>query len=211
MHGCSSSCRTCRVLSFRAASSVTIGPGATGYAITLLRVSQVTINGTTIFNGTRGIVIGRSTDVIISRVTFNRMIVDGINIAGSQRVTIRGVSCTNARSGEAHPDCIQMWSRPGMVTQDVLVTGSSVDTAGMQGITAFNHIRAGVDDGGFDRIRVIGNSVRTNMAQGIALYNCRKCEIRRNVVTTMPGAPSVVSINTAGSPDIVMAENQMVR
>ena len=98
-----------------------------------------------------------------------------------------------------------------MVMQDAMVTGSSVDTAGMQGIAAFNHIRAGADEGGFDRIRVIGNSVRTNMAQGIALYNCRKCAMRRNVVATMLGAPSDVLINTGGSPDIVLAENQMVR
>lgn len=35
-----------------------------------------------------------------------------------------------------------------MVMQDVLVTWSSVDTAGMQGIAAFNHIRAGADEHG---------------------------------------------------------------
>lgn len=188
-----------------------IGGGGAGYGIGIQSSSRITVNGVAISNGTRGIVIGRSTDVLVAKVTFDRMIVDGINIAGSQRVTIRGVICTNANSGKAHPDCIQGWSRPGMITQDVLITDSTVNTAGMQGIFFGNHVRGGVDDGGFDRIRVIANAVTVDHAQGIALYDCRKCEISGNVVTTMKGARSVASINTRGSTDLKQDGNRLIK
>lgn len=188
-----------------------IGVAINGYSVSITDSDHIIINGLSVFNSTRGIVIGRTTDFIVTHVLFDGMLVDGINIAGSKRGVIQDIICQNANTGKEHPDCVQGWSRPGHVTQDVTVLGIRVMTAGTQGIFFGNHIRNGVDDGGFDRIRIIGNSITGDRAQGIGLYDCRNCEISRNVVTTMPGARFRVSINTRGSTGLVMANNRMVR
>ncbi len=136
-----------------------------------------------------GIVVGDSSDIDLVGNRLTKMGSDGIQIALSRRMTIEGNSCVDfSPSPGTHPDCIQLWSRPGAPpTADILIKGN-VMAGSMQGISLFNHVRGGVDDGGFDRISVVANDVRiSDYYHGIALYDCRECLVRDNKVATLAG------------------------
>ncbi|MFC3441144.1 hypothetical protein ACFOKF_08030 [Sphingobium rhizovicinum] len=166
-----------------------LGTGGEGYAIQLRQSHHVIFNGPNIQSSIRGLVIDRSTDIRVTRATITGMRIDGINIAASQRITITDSSCSNFDSGEAHPDCIQMWSRPDRgITQDVtLLRNRSIGK--MQGFTGFNHVRNGVNDGGFDRITIKDSFVASDKwPRGIFLGDCRNCVVSGNRAETLTGA-----------------------
>ncbi len=180
----------------------TVTPDATitvpGYGVQLQMSSEVSLFDQTITGGLRAIAVDRSSGVLIRRATMRGQMVDGINIALSQKVTVQASTCADfTPRPDDHPDCVQMWSRPGGITQDVLIEGNSA-TGAMQGFAGFNHVTNGVDDGGYDRITIRGNTVRTSFPQGIALYDCRKCSITGNTVETLSGARWRTTINAIG-------------
>ena len=137
-----------------------------------------------------GIAVDQSSDIGISGNTFSDSGSDGIDIGQSRRITIEGNDCRDFEpTAQAHPDCIQMWSRAtNPPTADVIIR-NNIMHGKMQGISLFNHIRDGADDGGFDRITIIGNDVAiSGFYHGIAAFSCRSCLIRDNKVTTLPSA-----------------------
>ncbi len=136
-----------------------------------------------------GVVIGGSSDVDLIGNRFAGMGSDGIQVAESRRITIDGNNCADFHHTEkAHPDCIQLWSRPATPATADIIIRNNVMNGTMQGISLFNHVRNGVDDGGFDRITIIGNDVAiSDYYHGIAVYSCRNCLIRDNKVTTLRG------------------------
>ena len=162
----------------------TYGPIAykAGSAITILASSFVTVQHARIADVDRGIKIGPgSFDVLIARNRFDRMRVDGVDIT-ARRVTVdRNVFTGSTQSGLEHPDCIQGWSRPDAIVADVTVTNNSC-TGHTQGISFFNHIRAGIDDGGFDRITIRGNAVNVTESNGIGVADCRDCIVEGNTL-----------------------------
>lgn len=172
-----------------------IGPAMNGYAIWVQQSERINLKQLSISNSTRAIVLDRSRDIEVSGADMVGMKVDGIDISSSQRVKITKSRCTDFDTGKAHPDCIQMWSRPkDGITQDVEIIGNRSEGK-MQGITGFNHIRNGVDDGGFDRITISDNVVIGTFPNGIAINACRDCTITNNVTRTAPGSKYKVSIN----------------
>ncbi len=149
---------------------------------------HVTVEGLTLTHYTRnGIVIGDSSDMRIANNLISDSGSDGIDVATSRRVVIDHNECrAPAPTDGAHPDCIQLWSRStAPPVADVTITNNTI-SGNTQGITMFNHIRNGVDDGGFDRIRVEDNHVSVAQWHGISLYACRACVVRRNRVDTIP-------------------------
>ena len=171
------------------------GKGPAGYAARVVQSSDVVFSNNSFVDSVRGLVIDRSHHISVDRALLTGMSVDGINIALSHHVTVADSSCQAFDTGKAHPDCIQLWSRPGSPpTSDVALLRNTSD-GDMQGFTAFNTIRDGVSDGGFDRISVIGNRVRSSYPQGIALYDCRDCFAADNAVETIAGSRFRTSIN----------------
>lgn len=171
-----------------------LGQGGEGYAVLVRQSSNVAFENVAISSSIRGMVIDRSTDVRVTRAMLTDMRIDGVNIASSQRVTITDSSCSAFNTGEAHPDCIQMWSSPKYgVTQDVTLLRNRSD-GNMQGFTAFNHVRDGVDDGGFDRITIADSWARGQYAWGVAVFDCRNCVIRNNRGETPAGARHAVVV-----------------
>lgn len=168
---------------------VQFGPTATGYAASVRQSRDVQFTNVRFIDSPRGLVIDRSTDVVVSRARFSGMTIDGVDIASSQRITIADSVCTGFNTGELHPDCIQAWSRPATgITADIRILRNRVSGTRMQGIYFGNIVRNGVDDGGFDRVTIAGNEVEGNYPQGIGLYDCRVCTVTDNVVRTLPGA-----------------------
>ena len=132
-----------------------------------------------------GIGFSEGSDARLIGNNFSDMGSDGIDIALSRRVLIDGTKCHDFRpTPGAHPDCIQLWSRPSAPpTADITVI-NTVAAGEMQGVTAFNHVRDNVDDGGFDRIIFASNDIRISFAQAVSLYDCRDCVARDNYIDT---------------------------
>ena len=146
-----------------------------------------------------GLVLGLVDKFRITNSTFTAMRADGMDIAAAHDGLIEGNSCsgTIVRDGE-HPDCVQLWSTPtAPPTSDIAIRHNKV-TGNTQGISLFNHVRNGVDDGGFDRITIEDNDVNVAASQAIALSNGRDSVVRKNHVSTVVGNRYRASINATG-------------
>lgn len=180
-----------------ASASSPDGPYGEGYGVFVVTGSDVEVtNGR--FKGLKnGIVLSRVQGFKVTLNQFSAMRSDGINVAESRRGVILDNICGATRiRDQEHPDCIQMWSRPtSPPTADVVIRGNRAE--GMtQGIGLFNHVRDGVDDGGFDRILVEDNEMTVGYPHGISLGSGRNSVVRNNRVSTYPGAKYRASINT---------------
>lgn len=175
-----------------------MGAGQAGYAVSVVNSHGLTFSAPKISNSQRAMVIDHSHHIAITAPDMTGMIVDGIDLSSAQFVTIDGARCTAFVTGPAHPDCIQGWSRPGGITSDIKITNTFMDSPVTQGISFFNHIRNGVDDGGFDRISVDTANLRGNMTNGVAMSACRACSIRNVTLITIPGSRYKMSVRVSG-------------
>ncbi len=159
----------------------------TGLGVLVSQAQQITIDGVRVSDFRIGIVFDRVAGGTISGNWLARMGSDGIDLILSRSITVTRNACSDfAVPNGAHPDCIQAWSRPGAPpVADLEITGNTT-TGAMQGISLFNHVRDGVDDGGFDRVTISGNSVLTTFGDGISVYSCRGCKVRNNYVNSLP-------------------------
>lgn len=178
-----------------------IGTGGKSYGVSIRSSSNIRITDMTVTNAHRGVVVNESQDIVLVGLKLTGLISDGINIALSRRVLVEGNQCRSFRPNIAtydsdgkrirdgdHPDCIQVWSRPSAPpSADIKVINN--DIAGMmQGIFFGNHVRGGIDDGGFDRITMQGNRIQVSYTHGIALGGVRGAIIKNNHISTVPGA-----------------------
>ena len=169
--------------------------------VDLVKSRHIKVTNMTVTGVFKGVVMAESQDIAITHVKFTGVRSDGINIALSQRVLIDSNVCTDfhpikavfdaagvrLRDGD-HPDCIQAWSRPtAPPTADLTITNNRVD-GDMQGIGLYNHVRDGVDDGGFDRVVITGNVLRVGYPVGIALGSARNSVMRDNSAVAIPGS-----------------------
>lgn len=184
--------------------------GPLGYAASVSHSSDVGFSGTIFADAVRGLTIGKSSDVTVDRATLTRLKTDGIDIALSRRVTVTNSTCTDftPRPGD-HPDCIQMWSRPEEPpTSDVVLRGNTARGA-MQGFSGFNHVRKGVDDGGFDRITIENNTVYGTYPHGVALFAGRDSRITGNKTRALPGGRWRVGVNIRDCTRCVVENNDV--
>ena len=159
----------------------------------------ITISGVHVSRFFNGIIYDRVSGGEISGNWLAGMASDGIDLALSRRVVVANNACSDFHPADgAHPDCIQLWSRPtAPPVADVVISGNTAVGA-MQGITMFNHVRGGVDDGGYDRITIANNNVLNTYADGIAVYDCRGCAIRYNTVGSLPNYINVAQLYVSG-------------
>lgn len=155
--------------------------------------SHLIVDGTTMSHYLRnGIGIGKVSDARLTNNAFTDMGSDGIDVALSRRVVIDHNHCEDSHpTPGAHPDCVQLWSRPTDPPEADITITNNVAIGATQGFTGFNHIRQDadgkpVDDGGFDRIVVENNTAKVSFHHAISFYDCRDCVIRNNHVETLP-------------------------
>jgi hypothetical protein len=155
-----------------------------------------------------GIGLSEVSDARMIGNSFDQMGSDGIDIALSRRILVDGTRCHDFKpTPGAHADCIQLWSRPtAPPTADIIVI-NTVAAGDMQGVTAFNHVRDGVDDGGFDRIIFANNDIRITYAQAVSLYDCRNCIARDNFVDTWPQAHHRARVVVGGNGSVMQCGN----
>ena len=172
---------------------------ADGYGVGFLGSSDVALSGN-LFQSLRvGASLAKITGFQIIGNRFTRMRSDGLDVAQGWKGLIEGNVCDGTRLlTTEHADCFQLWSRPDAPPTSDIVIRRNVAASDAQGIGMFNHVRNGVDDGGFDRILIEENDIRSPFANGIGLVNARASVVRNNQVRTMPGAKYVSRIHTVG-------------
>lgn len=177
------------------------GTGGRSIGINVRYGKSLSFQNMTVTGTHRGIAIGGSEDVLLSDIRLTGLISDGIDLPLSRRITVRRIRCSDfsptpssydaagklTKVGD-HPDCIQSWSRPKAPPVSDIVIEDCEMQGQMQGIFFGNHVRDGVDDGGFDRVRIRNNRIEVTHANGIALLDARDSEVTGNRVTTLPGA-----------------------
>lgn len=176
-----------------------VGPGGRSYGISIRGADNVRIEGMRITGAHRGVVVNESQNIALVANELTGLISDGIDVALSSKVLVQRNRCHDfspnlavfdangkkIRDGD-HPDCIQAWSRPTRApTSDIQVLDNVIEAPRMQGIFFGNHVRDGVDDGGFDRVVIRGNRLKVNML-GITLGNARDSVVENNVVDVWP-------------------------
>lgn len=168
-----------------------LGTGPNGYAFNIVSSKDISIKDATFTRAMRGLVIGRSQDVALSNLLFTDLRAEGLNMALSRKISVTGLECKgfSPERGD-HPDCVQSWSRPDVAPNADIVLDGVRSSGRMQGIFFGNHIRNGVDDGGFDRITIKNSIVETHYTNGIALFDCRDCLILNNTVRDAPDSPN---------------------
>ena len=178
-----------------------VGPGGRSYGISISGSENIKISGMTVTGAHRGVVINKSQNISLLSNSLTGLLSDGIDIAQSRKIVVRGNSCANfsptmdsydatgklLKGGGDHPDCIQAWSRSDAPpTSDLTIERNRI-VGKMQGIFLGNHMRNGIDDGGFDRVVIRDNIIRVSMYHGIAVYNARDTVVTGNAVSTLPG------------------------
>jgi parallel beta-helix repeat protein len=179
--------------------TVATPPGGRTMGIDIRRSHDIILDRLTVTGSRIGIGIGSSNDVSVLNTTLTGLQSDGIIVSLARKITIRGNSCSNfspihsvydesrklVQVGD-HPDCIQSYSRPkAPPTADILVESNRME-GDMQGIFFGNHVRGGIDDGGFDRITIRNNIVRVTYGNGIALQDARDSVVAGNRVSNLP-------------------------
>lgn len=178
-----------------------VGPGGRSYGISIQSARNIRVENMMITAAHRGVVVSGSQDISLVGLNLTGLISDGINVALSRRVLIERNRCRDFRPSIAtydaggklikdgdHPDCIQAWSRPSTLpTADITVVGNDIDGM-MQGIFFGNHIRNGIDDGGFDRITIRDNHIRVGYPNALVLSNVRVATIKNNSISTVAGS-----------------------
>lgn len=174
-------------------------PVAVGHGFSAIASRDIAVHQVRFSYFRAGVVFDRVEGGRIGGNWFANMSSDGIDVASSRRLRISHNACSEFAPGpDAHPDCIQLWSRPSEApTGDIEIVGNSI-VGTMQGISLFNHVRDGVDDGGFDRVAITGNTVLNTFANGIAAVDCRGCAIRNNSVGSLPNYENRAQLYVVG-------------
>ena len=189
------------------------GGDAERQGVSIQKADHLVIDGATMRHYSRvGIGIGSSSDLRIVNNVFSDMGSDGVDVALSRRIVLDHNRCVDTHPTDgAHPDCIQLWSRPSEPpTADIVITNNDA-TGATAGFTAFNHVRNGVDDGGFDRITIENNHAKVSAFHGVTVYGCRDCIIRHNRVETLPDPANprvrawIKAVNSSGA---VLCDNK---
>ena len=160
---------------------------------------NITVDSVHISDFRVGIVFDRVTGGAVTGNWLARMTTDGFDADASRGLTIARNACSEfAPSPGAHPDCIQLWSRPDYPpTADVTITANTAVGA-MQGISLFDGLLGGLPQGGFDRVSVTGNTVQITYADGLTVMNCRSCSVRNNTVSSLPNYIYKAQLNVVG-------------
>lgn len=185
------------------------GPDAPdGYGLFVNGGTEIRVEDCAFHSYRTGLVLNRVEGFSVARSGFARMRSDGITIGESRRGVVARCLFHGTRiTGEEHPDAVQLYSRPTSApTADIIIEGNTV-IGETQGFSGFNHVRDGVNDGGFDRIRILDNDLTVGFPHAIALVEARDSEVRGNRVSTYPTAGWRASINLTNCTRTIRAGN----
>ena len=182
------------------------GTGRTGFGLNIRWGEKVTVTGSSFTGLHTGIILNDTQHSQVTNTSFASMASDGVDIADSHFITVDNIECSDFHVvAPDHPDCVQLWSIKGKPPVSDITVKNSRATGTMQGISGFDH-----GDGGFDRITVTGNTIRTTYSHGIALFSARDSLIEGNRIETLPGAQWPARISIGDGTRIVQKHNKVV-
>lgn len=123
-----------------------------------------------------------TTNSLVVRNDFIGSFGDGINLINGNRLIVADNSCTRFSPGVgAHPDCIQMWSQPGMPLVSDIYLLNNVTIGRMQGFFATDpKSGAGV------RLTFAGNYAAVTYPHTISCIRCADSRFIDNVLSNLP-------------------------
>ncbi|MBX3482554.1 right-handed parallel beta-helix repeat-containing protein [Phenylobacterium sp.] len=189
--------RGCRIV-VEGGTFVSAEPGE-GTGILINGGCDVAIRGNRLAGYKNGISAASINGYVIEGNGLSWMRSDGLRAGLSRNGRIVGNMVQGTMTvGDEHPDCIQLWSRPGQIARDVLIEGNTCVNEDSQGIGLFNHVRDGVDDGGYDNITIRNNLLIVGRPNGLTVTGGRNTVLENNVVRTWPGAKWQAKITITG-------------
>lgn len=153
---------------------------ASSYAFAVRNAAQIRIEDVRIRNANRGVVVADSRDVVLSGLDIGAMSIDGVNVAGSDDVTLeksvigpfKPPYMTN--SGPVHADGFQAWNgNTRLRIIDNLFRGN------MAGIVDFGRPGETPDNIG---TLIEGNRIRVAHTHGISITMTRRAIVRDNII-----------------------------
>ena len=171
----------------------------------------VRLEGCTFLDLDRGASFGSGEDLEIVACAAQRMRIDAFDFGECRRWAVRRCAVLGAvtQPGGAHPDAIQGWSRPTSAPAADIVIEDNLIEGECQGIGLFNHVRGGVDDGGFDRVSIRRNRIVAGRPMGIAALDVRGLDLTDNRVSTAAGAERQARIRIERCSDVRRSGNRV--
>lgn len=199
------------------------GAGGRSRGVNAQSVENIELRDMTVTGAWVGMAMGGSNIRIINN-RLTGLISEGIHVPMSRNILIDGNICekfnpnvtTYDNLGKVitkgdHPDCIQSWSRPKAPPAADITIQNNVMEGRMQGIFFGNHVRNGVNDGGYDRIIIRNNRIKVMYPNAIMLADARNSVVTGNIVETLPGGKSPKPPFRPNKSDIrVSGENNVV-
>lgn len=180
----------------------------TGYGLFVNGGSEVHVRGLRFAGYRAGIVLNKVAGFEIRGSRFTAMTSDGMTLGECRRGMVSGNRFWGFTPSEgAHPDGVQLYSRPTSPPTADIEIRDNIMAGMMQGIGCFNHVRDGVDDGGFDRLTIRRNVVIGGYPHAIAVVAGRDLVVEDNDVSTWPGARWRASINLVDCAGVIRRRN----
>lgn len=160
------------------------GPGGNRGGVQIRNGQRVTVRDSLFFGHRTGLSFYEVTDALAARNTFREATSDGINVVGSHRFVVAQNDCHwTVRVGNAHPDCIQLWSLPLKPLQSDGWIVNNKATGLMQGI-----LSSDPKTGSATRLRFHGNYTAVMFSHTITCGACTDSVATDNVLSSYPGA-----------------------
>ena len=174
------------VTDFSLANITVLGAGGDRGGVQIRNGVRVTVRDS-YFEGHRTGLMGYEvTDALFVRNVFRKASSDGINMVGSHRFIIAVNDCHwTERVGNAHPDCIQLWSLKGKPTQS---DGWIVNNKATGMMQAFLSSDPKIDPGSGLRLNFHGNYAAVIFSHTLTCGLCRDSVATDNVLSSYPGA-----------------------
>ena len=165
-------------------ATVLAGPGGDRGGVQIRASSRVTVRDNLFIGHRTGLSLYEVTDFLAARNRFREATSDGINSVGNQRGIISANDCHwTVRVGNAHPDCIQLWSIPLKPLQADIWVVNNRATGMMQGI-----LSSDPKTGSGTRLHFHGNYMAVVFSHTITCGACTDSVATDNVLASYPGS-----------------------
>ncbi len=162
------------------------GPGGNRGGVQIRNGNRVTVRDS-YFEGHRTGLMGYEiSDALFVRNVFRKAVSDGINMVGSHRFIIALNDCFwEVRTGNAHPDCIQLWSLKDKPTQS---DGWIVNNKAVGWMQAYLSSDPKIEPGSGIRLYFIGNYAAVVTSHTVTGGLLRDSVANDNLLCSYPGA-----------------------
>lgn len=165
-----------------------------GNGARIVRSSFVTVRDT-LFDGLRnGLIMGTTTDSLVTANRYENGGEDGIKIIDSQRMIVSLNSCSGFTPlAGYHPDCIQLWSAVDKPLQSDIYILNNLAFGPQQGLASFDPSELSGT-----RLTFAGNYVATSSPHSITCLGCINSRFEDNILISLAEGPWPARLKVTG-------------